>query len=754
MKKNNKSVSKKLFKSFAIISAALMIISLLALSIFFGMLHFGGDSPDMSKLKTSQANLIITDCNNNPIIDLKSEKYVDSTQIPQLLSNAFIAVEDKRFYSHNGIDYVRIAGAMLNNIKGNRTQGASTITQQLAKNIYFSSEQTFSRKFKEMQTAIKLEKMLSKEEIMEYYLNMLYFGSGEYGVKNAALRFFDKSLDELNALECAMLAGIVKSPTKYNPINNYANSINRARTVLKLMYEQDMISNDIYQSYKNSDIIIKNTLIENNQAKIYLLNTKHEACKILNVNENQLLISGYEISTFYDPSAQQLLSSSIFNDSYYSSIADKSRGIGIVCDNASLGIKALSSRENINIFEFKRQVGSTIKPLACYAPALDQGIISPYTKIMDEPISFGNYSPSNFKDRYYGWTSVNDCVEKSLNIPSVKVLQQLGTSTSRSYLEKMNILTDEQDDNLALALGGTTYGISMIDLLGGYSTLSNGGLYKAPTFIKTIKDKDGNIIYDYINTISKRVFDEQSAYLMTNMLINTAKTGTAKKLSNQNYQIACKTGTVSMENKNSNSDIYSVGYTSQDTFLFWQGGNLPAEQTGGGATTLMCKNFLNSYYTVPPKDFAIPDGIIEANIDKYAYEHSNSLILASQNAPKSSIISCIFSEKCLPKDVDSTYDSPSVDNIKFLQNLSNVSIKFTLNPKLCYRIYKRDFIKGETLIYDIKNSIGDADYQIDVDRFFGNTITVVPYYIDDDSNEIIGTPRKYNSHSIISRIHR
>ena len=222
----------------------------------------------------------------------------------------------------------------------------------------------------------------------------------------------------------------------------------------------------------------------------------------------------------------------------------------------------------------------------------------------------------------------------------------------------------------------------------------------------------------------------------------------------QNYQIACKTGTVSMENKNFNSDIYSVGYTSQDTFLFWQGGNLPAEQTGGGATTLMCKNFLNSYYTVPPKDFAIPDGIIEANIDKYAYEHSNSLILASQNAPKSSIISCIFSEKCLPKDVDSTYDSPSVDNIKFLQNLSNVSIKFTLNPKLCYRIYKRDFIKGETLIYDIKNSIGDADYQIDVDRFFGNTITVVPYYIDDDSNEIIGTPSKYNSHSIISRIHR
>ncbi len=708
----------------------------------------------MSKLQTSQANLTIKDCQNNAIIDLKSEKYVDYTQIPKLLSDAFVAVEDKRFYSHNGIDYVRIAGAMLNNIKGNRTQGASTITQQLAKNVYFSSEQTFSRKFKEMQTAIKLEKMLSKEEIMEYYLNMLYFGSGEYGVKNAALRFFDKPLDELNALECAMLAGIVKSPTKYNPIKNYSNSIDRARIVLKLMYEQEMITEDMYKSYKNSDIIIKNALIENNQAKIYLSNTKYEACKILNIDENVLLSGGYSITTFYEPSTQQLLSSSIFNDSYYSSNADNLRGIGIVCDNNSLGIKALSSREDINLFEFRRQVGSTIKPLACYAPALDQGIISPHTKILDEPTSFGSYSPSNFKDRYYGWTSVNDCVEKSLNIPSVKILQQLSTSTSRSYLAKMNIITDEQDDNLALALGGTTYGISMLDLLGGYSTLSNGGLYSAPTFIKTIKDKDGNIIYDYNSRISVRVFDEQSAYLMTNMLINTAKNGTAKKLSNQNYQIACKTGTVSMENKNFNSDIYSVGYTTQDTFLFWQGGSLPAEQTGGGATTLICKNFLDNYYITSPKDFAIPNGIIQADIDKYAYEHSNSLILASQNAPKSSVINCLFSEKCLPKDVDNTYDRLSVDDVEFSQNLSNVSIKFTLNPKLCYRIYKRDFIKGETLVYDIKNSFGDADYLIDVDRFFGNTITVVPYYIDDDSKEIIGTPSKYNSYSIISRIHQ
>lgn len=752
MKKNNTSVSKKLFKTFAIISATMMIMSLLALSIFFGTLYFGGDTPDMSQLQTNQENLIITDNQDRPIADLKSEKYVDYSQIPQLLSDAFIAVEDKRFYSHNGIDYVRIAGALLNNIKGNRTQGASTITQQLAKNVYYSSEQTFSRKFKEMQTAIKLEKMLSKEEIMEYYLNMLYFGSGEYGVKNASLRFFDKSLDELNALECAMLAGIVKSPTKYNPINNYDNSIERARVVLKLMYDQGKISENIYNSYKTANIVIKNALIENNQAKIYLLNTKYEACKILNIDEKTLLSRGYKISTFYDTSAQMQLTSSIFSDSYYSSASDNPSGIGIVCNNDTLGVKALASRENINIFEFKRQVGSTIKPLACYAPALDQGLISPYTKILDEPTSFGNYSPGNFKDKYYGWTSINDCVEKSLNVPSVKVLQQLSPTTSRNYLAKMNIATNEKDDNLALALGGTTYGISMIDLLGGYATLSNYGLYNSPTFIRQITDKDGNIVYDYNNRISTRVFDEQSSYLMTNMLVNTAKNGTAKKLSALNYQVACKTGTVSLENKDFNSDIYSVGYTSQDTFLFWQGGTLPATQTGGGATTLMFKNFLDNFYREAPKDFAIPNGIIEATIDKYSYEHSNEVILASKNAPKKAVLSCVFSQKCLPSEIDSTYDRPAVDNLEFQQNYSNVSVKFSLNPKLCYKIYKRDFLKGETLLYDIKNSFGDANYQINVDSFFGNTITVIPYYIDDDANEILGAPNKYNSNGAFSKI--
>lgn len=743
MKKNNKNMAKKVVKSMAIISIIMMIFSLLSLSIFFGMLYFGGDTPDMSKLDKTQNNLIILDDFNNVICDKKTETYVEFSEIPQLLTDAFIAVEDKRFYKHNGIDLVRIAGAAINNIKGNRTQGASTITQQLVKNTYYSNEQTFSRKFKEMQSAIKLEKMLSKDEIMEKYLNMLYFGSGEYGVKNASLRFFDKSLNQLNALECAMLAGIVKSPTKYNPINNYDNSIARARVVLRLMYEQNKIDENIYNNYINEDIIIKNKLIENNIANLYLENTIYELCKILNCDDKYLTQTGFTIQTYYDAKAQNLLISSITNNSYYPNC--QTNGMGIVCDNSSKGIKALASQNSVNIFELKRQVGSTIKPLACYAPALDQGLISPYTKILDEPTVFGDYSPKNYKDTYYGWINTTDCVAKSLNIPSVKILQQLSPQTSRDYLAKMNIITDESDNNLALSLGGTTYGIPLIDLLGGYVTLANYGLYNAPTFIKKIIDCDGKVIYNSENRISSRVFDEQSAYLMTNMLINTAKNGTARKLADTNYQIACKTGTVSMENKDYNSDIYSIGYTSKDTFMFWQGGTLPSSQTGGGATTLQLKNFLSNYYAENPKDFYLPNGIVTANIDKYAYENTNEILLASENAPKSSVINCIFSQKCIPTDRDTTYDRVVIDDIVFEQNASNVSIKFKYNPKLGYKVYKRDFFKGETLVYDCKNNLGQAELNVATDKLFGSTITVIPYYLDDDNLEIIGKPSKYRS---------
>lgn len=745
--KQNKTLKKVLVSLLLI----MIILPILLFGGFMGYLYFGGEKPDLTMLDFSTHNIKVYD-NNNTLLNLNSyDEYATIEEIPDLLKNAFVAVEDKRFYSHDGVDFIRIGGAILNNLKGNSTQGASTITQQLVKNIYLSSEQTFSRKIKEIQMALKLERQLSKDEIMNSYLNMLYFGSGEYGVKNASKRFFDKELNELNALECAMLAGIVKSPTKYNPINNYDNSITRARLVLSLMFEQGFIEENIHNDYKNSDITIKNTLIENNIDKNYLNNAIYEACNILNTDKNTLSKNGYKIYTFYDNYSQQNLYSTIQNKEYYPSQSTKS--IGILCDNNTRGIKAFCSRYDINIFEFSRQVGSTIKPLASYTPALDQGLISPLQKILDEPTSFGDYSPSNYQDIYYGWTSIEDCVCKSLNVPAVKVLQDLGIETSLNYLSKMDINLQNDENNLAIALGGTTYGISMINLLGGYCTLANYGSYIPPTFIKEIRDNQNNVLYDFNSKMATKVFDEQSSYLMTSMLNKCSQTGTAKKLNSLNFDIACKTGTVAVQNSDLNSDIYSVGYTSQNTFLFWQGDdNLPNNYTGGGATTLMARNYLQNYYKDNyPEDFIVPQGIKEIKIDKYSYNQLNEIVLASKNAPISTTISTYVSEKCMPKAYDGTYDNLIVDNIEFVKNNGYVTIKFLSNPKLGYKIYKRSFAK-ESLIYDIFGKNQPIELNIDCHELFGSKITIVPYYIDDNGNEIIGTPSKFYSTAFTRRL--
>ena len=753
MKKNNTDRKRlsTLSKVFLTLVLTVFTLFIVGTGIFFAVLYLGGEQPDLALLENAYSELTVYDKEDKPIKDESETEYTDISQIPVLLKNAFVAVEDKRFYSHHGIDYRRIFGALVNNAKGERTQGASTITQQLVKNVYLSSEQTFERKFKEMQLAIKLEKKLTKDEILEKYLNMLYFGSGEYGVKNASRRFFDKDLDELNALECAMLAGIIKSPTKYNPINYYDNSIERARLVLRLMREQKYIDEETYNNLVNQDITIKNALIENNLEDYYLKSALSEAASILNSDENTMRNEGVKIYTFYSPSAQQALCSTVFDKSYYEN--DEVNSLAIVCDNYSRGISAVASRYDIDIFNYTRQVGSTIKPLACYAPALDQGLISPATKILDEPTSFGNYSPSNYKDIYYGWTSMQEAVSKSLNIPAVKIMQSLSVATSKDYLSKMGIPTCEQDDNFALALGGTTYGISMIDLLGGYTVLSNYGAYRKPTFIRQIVDSNGNVLYSYNDNVPTRVFDQQSGYLMTSMLKECAKTGTGKKLSDCKFDIACKTGTVSMEDKNFNSDIYCLSYTSSDTFLFWQGGSaMSASNTGGGATALMTKNFLSKFYSdITPIDFPVPDGIEEIYLDRYSYDNLNQTVIASEHAPEYAKVKTLASQKCMPTEKDNSYDGLSVENAVFTQKDGVVSLTFEYNPRLNYKIYKRTFTEGEYLVYNIKGKSGTASFSLDSDTFLGSKITLIPYYVDDDGKEIIGEPYKYYSGFLAKR---
>lgn len=698
-------------------------------------------------INKSQAPLVYDNEDKLTQYSVESINYADYEQLPQHLKDAFVALEDKRFYKHNGVDYIRILGATIANIKkGRLAQGGSTITQQIVKNVFLTSEKSFERKLKEARYAISIEREFTKDQIIEIYLNMPYFGSGEYGVKNACKRFFDCDVKDITVAQSALLAGIVKSPTKYNPINNYDNAIQRSRIVLELMLEQGKIDKDSYNNAINETIIIKNTLKENSFDRSYVSNALEEACSLLNISEKDFKASGYKLYTYLNTEKQKLIYNTINNKSFYPDSESKILSTGISVNNQNYTIDAIAANGNINVFSYRRQAGSTLKPLVAYTPAFECGIISPSSIINDAPTAFGDYSPKNYNNKYYGNISVRDCIAYSLNIPAVYTLTTLGVQQGYNALIDMGFKLDQSDDNLSLALGSTLNGTTFSELLGGYTTLANYGKYSPITCVRKITDSKDNIVYIH-KPESKQIFSEESAYLSTNSLLQCSKTGTAKKLSSFDFQIASKTGTVQCQD--GNSDAYTISYTSDSTVLFWQGSqdyNTPMNNniTGGGTPCLMTKNYYeNIYNNTIPDEFYVPQNIVVAKIDKNNSTADN-IVLASENAPKYSYTEDIFNAKYLPKQTDTSFDYPKANNLSFKQDDIGVVITFDANANLCYKIIKKALFEQDRIITEIKNKQQTVTVNDIPSGIFGyNRYIVIPYYIDDNGKEVLGQIQQF-----------
>lgn len=672
-----------------------------------------------------------------------SEIQTDGDNIPDDLKNAFVALEDKRFYDHHGVDYKRILGAFVANIKsGRRAQGGSTITQQIVKNAFLSNEKSFSRKLKEARLAVSLERRMTKDDILETYLNMLYFGSGEYGVKNACRRFFAKEVKDLSLAECAVLAGIVKSPTKYNPINNPENSFKRAKLVLSLMKEQGLITDSEYNAAINEKVAIADDKSALDFDRTYVVNALSEACDILGIDEKELRAQGYKLYTYLDTERQTMLKTIIDDKAY--SIDEKAWFAAIDCDTKTGGVRALSSDFDADFNEFRRQAGSVLKPLVCYAPAFESGVLTPASMLDDKPTDFNGYSPGNFGEKYYGKISVRDALAYSQNIPAVAALRQIGVQNGYNALVNMGFKLSESDDILSLALGSTARGVTFTEILSGYMTLANGGVYKKATFIKYIEDKDGHTVYNKNDEKGiKRVFSEETAYMTTSALISTARYGTAKKLSSLDFEIASKTGTV--EAGNGNADAYNVSYTTDDCVLFWQGSQrydepISSKITGGGLPTLACKDYLSAVVGGGiPANFAVPEGISEINIDKIAYEKDGSVIAASDNAPERFTVKEIFPYFNMPEEKDSSFDYPSAKGLEASVDGNKVTIRFTADPHLNYKVIKKSLFTDDKIILNIENDDGEITVTDTADGILGyNRYVVVPYYTDDLGRETIG----------------
>lgn len=583
---------KRIFVLILIILVVLLIMFLVSLYKWNKILK------DIIKCENS----VVLDSTGNVIAVLgesRIQEYVKLEDIPKNLVNAYVSIEDKNFYKHNGINVKRTAGAVASYVfnGGSSSFGGSTITQQLVKNITGDNETKISRKVQEWDRAIKTELVLSKDEILETYLNIIYVGPNIYGVEKGAEYYFNKKVSELDLAECAFLAGINNSPNSYNPFGKNDNSEkikSRTTTVLNVMLEQGYISNESYDlavSELQSGLKFNKGKLEPKGDAIYSYMVDATISEVINDLENKkgmstnfatnyLYFSGLKIYSTQNSDIQREIEKECEKNKYmiksaqYENTTAQAAMVVMNHNNGQvmgcvggLGKKTVSRGFN-RATQALRQTGSAIKPIAVLGPALEEKIITPVTIYDDTKTVFAEgYSPDDC-EKELGEITVRRAVESSQNIPFVKIMEQLTPEKSIKYMEKEGIanLTDG-DKNLGLALGGLEKGSSPLEMASAYACIANGGNYIEPTFYTKVENSKGKIILKSKQK-SRKVYSEDTAYVLKELLTEpvNGENGTARTCKIDGMEVAAKTGTT-----NDNYDKWLCGFTKYYTAVTWFG---------------------------------------------------------------------------------------------------------------------------------------------------------------------------------------
>ncbi len=627
-------------------------------------------------------------------------------ELPAPLLNAFVAVEDKRFYSHRGLDYKRIIKATAKNAVGfSFREGASTISQQLIKNTHLSGEKTVTRKLKEFKLARQLEKRYSKEEILEFYVNSIYFGHSAFGIGNAAAFYFGKETKDLDAAECAMLAALVKSPNRYSPFKDAEKCLSRRNFVIELMEGQGFLSEEDAQQAKREPLPESPTPKQEQNAYISLV---YEELSELFPDVS----SGEELNvfTFYDPALQEKLEQTQTDCGHCL----------LVRSNGTNGVKALASTCGV----LKRQPASLVKPLAVYAPALEENLISPATPVLDEAVDYSGYTPSNYGGKYEGYMSVRYALSHSVNIPAVKILNELKPNCAARYLEKMNLSVSEEDRTLALALGGMRNGFTLPELADAFSTFTNDGVFSPSSAVRRVENEKGKILYEF-SPFQRKVFSNDVCYLINDMLQTTAKEGTAKKLKSLPFPVCAKTGTTGTDA--GNTDAYTIAYTTEDTVAVWLGNsdNSPIEATGGGLPANIALTVLQTLYKDrAPKPFLPCDDVVEIAFDKEEYENNRRLVQADPLAPSYLTQKELFRASAIPQETSSRFSSPKIEKPLIYVKNGAVYIKLCQTQYYSY-IVKRENNGNSVTIYEGKYRETICDNSVRQGERYTYTVTPI-----------------------------
>lgn len=523
---------------------------------------------------------------------LENRFWAPVQNMPENLKNAFIAIEDRRFYQHNGIDIKRTLGATLELLKGNKSYGGSTITQQLIKNVTDERDGTIQRKVTEISRAISLTKKKTKSEVLEMYLNTIPLSHGNYGVAAAANYFFGKDVSELSLIECAALAAIPKSPTKYDPQRNPEYNRERRETVLWEMYDQGLISKEDYDGAVNSELVLNITEAEQSTKDVHSYFTDELRRQVQadlmeqygyskEVASTMVLSGGLQIYATVDPYIQNIMEEAYRDENTFRKVDDgiqpESAMVIMAPDTGDVlalvgGRGEKTANMVLNRATSKRPIGSSIKPLSVYAPAYDLGLITSATVIDDTPAEYNTdmdrYWPKNSPAVYDGRTTIAKAIGVSKNTTAVKLVNQLTPQYSYDFLtEKLGVgLVRSDIAESPMALGGLTYGMSVLETAGAYTMLANDGVYSKPRLYTKVLDNKGKVILEKGEKHSIAV-DKTTAQIMTKQLCGVVEsgTGTGATLRYQ-IEVAGKTGTT-----NNTYDLYFVGYTPYYLGATWFG---------------------------------------------------------------------------------------------------------------------------------------------------------------------------------------
>jgi penicillin-binding protein 1A len=697
--KKQKGTFKKIFLALI----ALGIIGMLTgVAAFAFMIQ---DTPKLDKaLLKDPISSKIYDKDKNLVTEVGSQNrdYVAFEDIPKNVENAFLATEDVRFYKHNGIDVIRLGGAVVANITdGFGSQGASTITQQVVKNYFLGFEKTISRKAQEAWLAYQLEQKYTKKQIFEMYVNKIYMSEGSHGVLTASKIYFGKDdLNELELHEAALLAGMPQSPNNYNPFTNPEKAEQRRNIVLSLMHQHGFISKEEKENAQKIPVestLVKEDARKKKDDKPFDAFVDLVIEEVTDQGDFDIFSDGLEIYTTLDPKAQTHVESILNTDAAVAFPNDKMQAGITLLDTKTGEIRAIGGGRNQNVkrglnyaTDIKRQPGSTIKPILDYGPAIEHLRWGTYHMLEDKPMNYSTGEPiGNWNDKYNGVMTMRMALAKSINIPALQAFQAVGKEKARTF-----------GVNLGLTLKDTIYesasigaeAVSPIEMAGAYAAFGNNGFFTKPYTVKKIVLRDNTEID--MTPETEVVMKDYTAFMITDMLKSAIKIGTGATYANiPNLHVAGKTGTTNYTEEDINKwdikpggvpDSWFVGYTTRYTASVWTGYETP-DTALYGTEQKISQMLFKDLLSFVSKDVDTPDFTVPKSVEKVQVEKGTlPAKLASEYTPKDQILYEYAVKGNVPKETSKKFDkieSPGQLKAEYDENTNEIILKWDFKQK-------------------------------------------------------------------------